>query len=257
MAKTLEQLQQEQYAETIIPGLQEMTRPQSVPTGAQLAPGFMPEQLQAANIMQQGIGAYQPFLTAGGQSLATAMQATGPQAMQAYMNPYTQDVVDATTSDLQRQFGIQRAGEAQRQIQSGGMRGAATRGAIADAELARTQGESMANALAKLRFGAADAAQQASQQAAQTQAGIGELYGGLGRQAQTGLMGDVGQLFDIGEAQRQIVGAQNLANYQTPFYGLGQFANTLSGMPTPQQFQSPNPILTGLQAGLGTASLFG
>ena len=254
---TLEELQQQQYAQTIIPGLQEMTRPESVPTGAQLAPGFMPEQLQAANIMQQGIGAYQPFLTAGGQSLATAMQTTGPQAMQAYMNPYTQDVVDTTIADLERQFGVQRAGEAQRQIQSGGMRGAATRGAIADTELARTQNEAMTSALAKLRFGAADAAQQAAQQAAQTQAGIGELYGGLGRQAQTGLMGDVGQLFDIGEAQRQIVGAQNLANYQTPFYGLGQFANILSGMPTPQQYQSPNPILTGLAAAGGIGNLFG
>jgi len=254
---TLEELQQQQYAQTIIPGLQEMTRPQNVPTGAQLAPGFMPEQLQAANIMQQGIGAYQPFLTAGGQSLATALQSTGPQAMQAYMNPYTQDVVDTTIADLERQFGVQRAGEAQRQIQSGGMRGAATRGAIADAELARTQGDTMTSALAKLRFGAADAAQQAAQQAAQTQAGIGELYGGLGRQAQTGLMGDVGQLFDIGEAQRQIVGAQNLANYQTPFYGLGQFANILSGMPTPQQYQSPNPILTGLAAAGGIGNLFG
>tara|TARA_R100000008_G_scaffold62610_2_gene39871 strand:- start:1582 stop:2352 length:771 start_codon:yes stop_codon:yes gene_type:complete len=254
---TLEELQQQQYAQTIIPGLQEMTRPESVPTGAQLAPGFMPEQLQAANIMQQGIGAYQPFLTAGGQSLATALQSTGPQAMQSYMNPYTQDVVDTTIADLERQFGVQRAGEAQRQIQSGGMRGAATRGAIADTELARTQNEAMTSALAKLRFGAADAAQQAAQQAAQTQAGIGELYGGLGQRAQTGLMGDVGQLFDIGEAQRQIVGAQNLANYQTPFYGLGQFANILSGMPTPQQYQSPNPILTGLAAAGGIGNLFG
>ena len=254
---TLEEIQQQQYAQNIIPGMQEMIQPQNVPTGAQLAPGFMPEQLQAANIMQQGIGAYQPLLTAGGQSLATAMQTTGPQSMQAYMNPYTQDVVDATTADLERQFGKQRAQETSRQISTGGMRGAATRGAIADTELARTQNDAMANALARLRFGAADAAQQASQQAAQTQAGIGQLYGGLGQQAQAGLMGDVGQLFDIGEAQRQIVGAQNLANYQTPFYGLGQFENILTAMPMPQQYQSPNPILTGIQAGLGTAALFG
>ena len=109
---TLEEIQQKQYAQTIIPGMQEMMKTSSVPTGKELAPGFMPEQLQAANIMQQGIGAYQPFLTAGGQSLATAMQTTGPQSMQAYMNPYTQDVVDATMTDLNRQFGLQQQQQA-------------------------------------------------------------------------------------------------------------------------------------------------
>jgi hypothetical protein len=83
------------------------------------------------------------------------------------------------------------------------------------------------------------------------------MYGGLGQRAQSGLMGDVGQLFDIGEAQRQIVGAQNLGQYQTPFYGLGQFANIMSGMPTPQQFQSPNPILTGIAAAGSMGNLFG
>lgn len=253
---TLEEIQQQQYAQNIIPGMQEMMKPSSIPTGAQLAPGFMPEQLQAANIMQQGIGAYQPFLTAGGQSLATAMQSTGPQSMQAYMNPYTQDVVDVTITDLERQFGKQKADLAGRQIASGGMRGASARGALAEQELGRTQSEAMTSALAKLRFGAADAAQQASQQAAQTQMGIGEMYGGLGQRAQSGLMGDVGQLFDIGEAQRQIVGAQNLGQYQTPFYGLGQFANIMSGMPTPQQFQSPNPILTGIAAAGSMGNLF-
>ena len=98
---------------------------------------------------------------------------------------------------------------------------------------------------------------KAQQQAGKTQAGIGQIFGGLGRTAHAGLFGDVGQLFDIGEAERQIIGAQNLNQFQMPFYGLGQFANILSGMPTPQQFQSPNPILTGLQAGIAGASLFG
>ena len=34
---TLEDLQQPQFAQTIIPGLQEMVQPQNMPTGAQLA----------------------------------------------------------------------------------------------------------------------------------------------------------------------------------------------------------------------------
>ena len=254
---TLEELQQQQFAQTIIPGLLEMVQPQNVPTGAQLAPGFTAPQTQAANILQQGLGSYQPFLTAGGQALSTALQTTGPQAMQDYMNPFTQGVVDTTMTDLDRLFGQQRAAQAQRQIQTGGFAGSGTRGAVADAELARAQGDAAAKALSGLRFRAAQDAMKAQQAAGKTQAGIGQIFGGLGRTAQAGLFGDVGQLFDIGEAERQIIGAQNLNQFQMPFYGLGQFANILSGMPTPQQFQSPNPILTGLQAGIGTASLFG
>jgi len=254
---TLEELQQQQFASTIIPGLQEMVQPQNVPTGAQLAPGFTAPQTQAANILQQGLGSYQPFLTAGGQALSTALQTTGPQAMQDYMNPFTEAVADTTMTDLNRLFGQQRAAQAQRQIQTGGFAGSGTRGAVADAELARAQGDAAAKALASLRFGAARDAMKAQQQAGKTQAGIGQIFGGLGRTAQAGLFGDVGQLFDIGEAERQIIGAQNLGQFQTPFFGLGQFANILSGMPTPQQFQSPNPILTGIAAAGAVGNLFG
>ena len=83
------------------------------------------------------------------------------------------------------------------------------------------------------------------------------MYGGLGQQAQQGLFGDVGQLFDMGESQRQILGAQNLAQYQTPFYGLGQYAGALRGTPNVgTQYQTPNPILTGMQYGMG-ASMMG
>ena len=253
----LEDLQQQQFAQTIIPGLQEMVQPQNMPTGAQLAPGFTAQQTQAADILQQGLGSYQPFLTAGGQSLASALQTTGPQAMQAYMNPYTQDVVDTTMTDLNRLFGQQQAANEQRQIQTGGFAGSGTRGAVMDAELARAQGDATAKALSGLRFKAAQDAQKAAQTAGKTQAGIGQIYGGLGRTAQAGLFGDVGGLFDMGEAERQIIGAQNLGQFQTPFYGLGQFANILSGMPTPQQFQQPNPILTGIAGAGAIGNLFG
>tara|TARA_R110000796_G_scaffold194503_1_gene310892 strand:- start:43 stop:813 length:771 start_codon:yes stop_codon:yes gene_type:complete len=252
---TLEQLQQQQYAANIIPGYQEMIQPQNVPTGQQLAPGFTPMQSEAQKLMQTGLGSYQPFLTAGGQSLATALQATGPQAATSYMNPYLQQVRDTTETDLNRLFGQQQAQATQGQIQSGGFAGSGTRGAVMDAELARGQGDALAKAMAGITASGYESALKASQQAAKTQAGIGQLYGQLGTTAQRGLMGDVGGLFDFGEAQRQITGAQNLASYQTPFYGLGQFSSALSGMPSFQQYQPTNPILTGMQAGLGAYSM--
>lgn len=241
----------------VIDAYKSLMQQSNMPTGAQLAPDLTQEQVDAGQLLQSGLGSYQPFLTAGSQALQASMGATGPQAMQAYMNPYTQDVVDTTMTDLDRLFGQQQAAQTQRQIQTGGFAGSGTRGAVMDAELARAQGDASAKALGGLRFKAAQDAQKAAQQAAKTQAGIGQLYGGLGQVAQGGLFGDVEQLFDFGEAQRQILGAQNLGTYQTPFYGLGQFASALRGAPTFQQFQQPNPILTGLQAGIGTASLFG
>jgi len=258
MAQTLEEMQQGAFAEQIIPGFESMVRPSNVPSGAQLAPGLTQEQTDAAQLFRSGIGSYQPFLTAGSQALAASMGATGPGAATAYMNPYLQQVADTTMTDLNRQFGVQQQQSAAQQIASGGMRGAATRGAVMDAELARSQGDVSAKALAGLYAGGYQSALDASQRAAQTQAGIGQIYGQvMAPGAQQGLMGDVGKLFDIGEAQRQILGAQNLAEYQTPFYGLGQFANVLGQMPTPQQYQSPNPILTGIAAAGSIGNLFG
>ena len=241
----------------VIDAFKSLIQQSNIPTGAQLAPDLTQEQVDAGQLLQSGLGSYQPFLTAGSQALQASMGATGPQAMQAYMNPLLQEAVDPTITDLNRLFGQQQAAQTQRQIGTGGFAGSGTRGAVMDAELARAQGDALTKAVGGLRFKAAGDAQKAQQQAAKTQAGIGQLYGGLGQVAQGGLFGDVGQLFDFGEAQRQILGAQNLGTYQTPFYGLGQFASALRGAPTFQQFQQPNPILTGIAGAGAVGNLFG
>ena len=233
MAQTMEQMQQSAYADYIMPGMESMLAPGAQPTGAQLAPDLTQQQHDAAQLFQSGIGSYQPHLTAAGASLQSALGATGPGAAASYMNPYLQQVADTTMTDLQRQFGNQQAQMAQRQIGSGGFAGSATRGALEQSELARQQGDVSAKALAGLYAGGYESALGAAQTAAKTQAGIGQLYGGLGQQAQQGLFGDVGQLFDMGESQRQLLGAQNLA-----------------------QYQSPNPILTGIAAAGSMGNLF-
>jgi len=259
MATTMAGIQAEAFTDPggILAGYKGLIQPQHVPTGKDLVPELYPEQVQAANLLQTGLGAYQPHLTAAGASLQSALGATGPGAATPYMNPYLQQVKDTTMTDLERLFGQQQQQNTARQIASGGLRGQSTRGAIMDAELARSQGDVAIKALSGLYAGGYESALKAAQTAAKTQAGIGQLYGGLGQQAQQGVFGDVGQLFDMGESQRQILGAQNLAQYQTPFYGLQSFANVLGGMPTPQQYQSPNPILTGIAAAGSIGNLFG
>ena len=254
---TMEELIQTEMAGTVLPTMKGLIDPARTPTGAQLHPGFTGMQTQAQNMMQGGIESYLPWMTQGGQAATTAMQSTGPGAVQQYMNPYIQQVADTTMTDLNRQFGAQQAQQQQRQIQSGGFAGSATRGAVMDAELARAQGDATAKAMSGLYAGGFDTAAQLAQGAAGQQAGIAGLYGDLGRAAQQGVQGDVSQLFGMGEAQRQIEAAQNLAQYQTPFYGLGQYAGALRGTPNVgTQYQTPNPILTGMQYGMG-ASMMG
>ena len=257
MAQTMEQMQGQAYAKYIIPGMESMLKPEAIPEGKHLVPDLTQEQFDAAQLMRSGIGAYQPFLTAGSQALGASMGATGPDAATAYMNPYLQNVADTTMADLNRQFAKQRQEEEARQGQTGGMRGATARGALMDAELARSQGDVAAKALSGLYAGGYQSALGASQEAAKTQAGIGQIYGQImSPQAQQGLMGDVGQLWDIGEARRQITGGQNLAEYQTPFHGLQTYANIMGQMPTPTQYQSPNPILTGIAAAGSIGNLY-
>ena len=255
---TIEELAQQKYAGTILPTYEKLIDPSRTPSGAQLAPGFTAEQQQAQGVLQGGLEAYLPWMTQAGQAATTAMQSTGPGAIQQYMNPYIQQVADTTMTDLNRQFGAQQAQQAQRQIQSGGFAGSATRGAVMDAELARAQADATAKAMSGLYAGGFDTAAGLAQQAAGTQAGIAGGLGSLGQMAQQGAFADVGQLFQMGEAQRQIQAAQNLAQYQTPFYGLGQYAGALRGTPNiGTQYQTPNPILTGLQYGIGASMMGG
>jgi len=76
-----------------------------------------PLQTQAINIAQQGVGSYQPFLTAaqtaqksGAGALADSATTigglgalTGPQAYQPFMSPYQTQVIDATLSEFDKQ----------------------------------------------------------------------------------------------------------------------------------------------------------
>ena len=93
-------------------------------TGRQFVAGEDPLQTQAINLAQQGVGSYQPFLTAAQQAqtagagqLGAAAQTigglgayqtaaaglTGPQAYQPFMSPYQTQVIDATLTEYDKQ----------------------------------------------------------------------------------------------------------------------------------------------------------
>jgi hypothetical protein len=75
-----------------------------------------PLQQQAQTLATQGIGSYQPFLQA-------AQAATGPQAYQAYMSPYQQQVIDVSLAEFDRNKAIQEKSIADQAIAAGAFGG--------------------------------------------------------------------------------------------------------------------------------------
>jgi len=79
-------------------------------TGRQFVAGEDPLQTQAINIAQQGVGSYQPFLSAAQTAQQQAAGTvgglgalTGASAYQPFMSPYQQQVIDTTLSEFDRQ----------------------------------------------------------------------------------------------------------------------------------------------------------
>lgn len=203
-----------------------------------MSPGFDPYQSGAAGILTQGLGSYMPYIE-------KAAQYAGPQGASAFMNPYTQNVVQNTVTDLNKQFGLQQAQANQRAIQSGSFAGSGTRGAVFDAALQGEQANTMRNTIGDLY----NKGFQQSQQAAQNASG---LMAGLGSQLQTQRLGDVNALFNLGQTRRGYDAERARLGYQLPMNQASFLQQATTGMPMFQQANMPSPFLGGL-AGAGIA----
>lgn len=231
--------------------------------------GFTQPQQQAFNLAQSGIGGYMPALAQATQAtqggIGAAGQAMGivPAALsaaqpyqsgsaatgfgatqgynpmtgyQGYMNPYMEDVIRQSESDIARQGKIQEQGVRAQAVGAGAFGG--SRQAVAERELGRNVAEQQARTSAGLRAQGFEQAQQQAQQSfeqqqqrqgqfAQLLGNLGTSYGQLGMQgaqtlgnlgqglgslgAQMGNLGELGQnlnirdigtLMDVGTAQQ-------------------------------------------------------
>lgn len=246
--------------------------------------GLTPEQLQAIQLGQQGIGGYQPFLTSALQSQAAGLGTLG-QAAQAYtdigtaptmeqiqpfMNPYQQSIQD----EINRAYNIAQQGQAAQAIQAGAFGGG--REGIAQAELERNRASALAQAQAQAFL---NAQQQLGQRQQSSAAGLGALapqYGTFaGQQAQLGATGqqlgsqDINTLLGLGslgqqqtqaelEAQRQ----NQLQQMYEPYKRVGFLSDIYQGAPSTSsvvqtQTSAPAPSVSPLQqiAGYGIAGL--
>ena len=216
--------------------------------GPQFVAGQDPLQQRAQLLATQGIGGYQPYLTA-------AEAATGPTGYQSYMSPYQQDVIDATLGeyDIQAQRGL--GAIADQAIASGAFGGG--REGVQRAEYMSNSDRNRAalqSGLLQQGFG------QANQLAQQDY--LNQLNLGTSQQAFLGQ--DVGALSTLGtglQGQRQaaLSAQQQLAQQQLnqPL----QAAQTLgsgvmgliSGYPqTTQTTTTPSPTALNTALGAGT-----
>jgi len=214
-----------------------------------------PLQQQAQALATQGIGSYQPFLQA-------AQQATGPQAYQAYMSPYQQQVIDVSLAEFDRNKAIQEQQIRDQAVASGAFGGGREGVALAEygkaSDLNRAQ---LQAGLLQQGFGQAQAL--AAQQYGQ-QTGLASLLPGLQSQdvSQLGTLGAINQA----QAQAQLDAQREAARQATylPQEQLQQYAGAVTGIMGgyPAAFQStnvpnPTPLQTALGVGTTLAGIYG
>jgi hypothetical protein len=235
----------------------------------------------------QGVGSYQPYLTAAQTAMGQAGTAagglgalTGPGAgtgagsISAFQSPYQQQVIDETLRqyDLSRQGGLQQIKD---QAAFSGNFGGGREGA----QLGQYGAESLANR-AGLRAGmlqqgfqqAGDARQRAFQnQQAMQQAftGLGAQQMGLSNFQRAGMGQDIGALGQMGairSAQDQARLTADQQMHQTaayePYGRLSQYQSGITGLaggmsgPAYAPPQQADPWGTALSTALGVGGLF-
>ena len=219
--------------------------------------GLTPEQLQAIQLGQQGIGGYQPFITSALQSQAAGLGTLGQAAqaftdigqaptmeqIQPFMNPYQQAIQD----EINRAYNIAQQGQAAQAIQAGAFGGG--REGIAQAELERNRASALAQAQAQAFLNAQQQLGQRQQTSAAGLSALAPQYGSFaGQQAQLGVTGqqlgsqDINTLLGLGslgqqQAQTELdVQRQNLMQQMyEPYKRVGFLSDIYAGAPTSQQ----------------------
>lgn len=224
---------QENYLKDLLKTAQEVAgEGQQIPAYEDFVAALTPQQLKAIEIGTQGIGAYQPMLEQGAETLASGVTTLGeaaditrrgaglteagtqmydPQSYKEYMDPYREEVIDTLQQDIERQRQIQAnklAGQARGRGAFGG-----SREAVAQTELGRTAGEQAARLGAQLRSSGYQQAQAQAQSAFADQQkrslGAGQVFGQLGQgmgKLGAGVGGLGMQQASLGEAAQGLMG---------------------------------------------------
>ena len=252
-----------EYQETFLKDLLASTstlanRPTTIPE-YQVA-GLTPAQQQAIQLGISGVGAYQPMMQAGATTLGQGVAALQPGAFQQYMSPFTDQVIDQSLADLQRQADMERQRIGSAAVQAGAFGG--SRQAIAEQELQRNTADAFARQSAQLRAQAFESAQDRAQQGAELFGKLGLQQAALGESAQAAQARDVGILSQLGgqeqqqqQAELEAQRATSLERQFEPFQRIGFMSDIFRGVPTTTSTltsrTAPSPSTLSQVAGLG------
>ena len=160
-----------------------------------------------------------------------------PNAYQAFMSPYTSDVIDRVGQDIARQTGIQQNVLGAQAVGQGAFGG--SRQGIMEAELGRAGLEQFADTAARLREAGFTTAQGLAGQRAAALSNIGGQLGqfaGLGQQLS---QQDIANQLGIGslyqqqsQAELDAARANQLQAAYEPYQRFGFFSDILRGVPT-------------------------
>ena len=220
------------------------------PFAEQQLAGLSSGQQQAIQTAMSGIGGYQPYLD-------RAQQYSSPEGVSQFFNPYENQVVQQTLSDIGEQGQIAQGQLGGQGVASGAFGG--SRFGVAQAELAGNTLEQQARSAGQLRQAGFSQAQQAAQNAARLQGALGQTAQGMGVQDINTLMG-IGSLQQRQEQAGYDVDRANLLAQQAlPFQQVGFMSDIFRGVPSLQgtvtNTTAPNPSLGSQLLGLGIAGL--
>ena len=242
-------------------------------------------QTQAQTLAQQGVGSFQPFLTAAqqqGTAAATTLGgiATGApttQQVQDFMSPYQSQVIDATLGEFDRNRAIQEQSIRDQQAALGALGSGRAGVQLAEFGTGAARERALLQAgLLQQGFGQAQAARQQDIQnrfnVAQGQQGLGSFQSALGGQQQVLQGGDISRLGQLGalnqaqeqarlDAQRE---AARMATFQ-PQEQLDRYAGQVTGLmggvagqgTQTTNIPNPTPLQTALGIGTTLSGIYG
>ena len=240
---------------------------------AELAPTVAAQdtlQTQAATLAGQGIGSYQPYVTAAESALTKAGGLTGADAYKDFMSPYQKDVIDATLQDFDKQAAINRNQIGQQAMSAGAFGGA--REGVMQSEYQSQSDLNRAALQAKMLQQGFGQAQQGAQTAFGQQAQLAGAQQGLGQFLPGAQRADIQTLGAVGGVQQAQAQAGLDASRQAaqlaadePYKRLGIFGQGVTGMmggmqnfgQTTTSQPSASPLQSALGIGTSLAGIYG
>ena len=242
-------------------------------------------QQQAQTLAQQGVGSFQPFLTAAQQAGTDAATTIGgiatgaptTQQVQDFMSPYQSQVIDATLAEFDRNRAIQEQSIRDQQTALGVL--GSGRAGVQLAEFGTGAARERALLQAGLLQQGFGQAMQARQQDIQNrfniagaQQGLGSFQSGLGGQQQALQGTDITRLGQLGalnqaQAQAQLDAQREAARMATfqPQEQLDRFAGQVTGLmggvagqgTQTTNIPNPTPLQTALGIGTTLSGIYG